>query len=88
MTFYFTSVSVCSKIVGRNWLDGSASTEQSDVLNINDCENGTINCSPVFNVHIRVPFLGGRGNFSQTPFDGYCFLFEYQESVSSVNVAF
>jgi len=28
MTFYFTAVSVCSKIVGRNWQDWAASTEQ------------------------------------------------------------
>ena len=43
-------------------------------------EIGTMNCSPAFNVHIRVPFVGGTGSFSQTPFEGYCFLFEYQES--------
>jgi len=51
-TFYFTAVSVCSNVVGRNRQDGATSTEQSDILNINDCEIGTMNCSPAFTVRI------------------------------------
>ena len=61
--FYFMAVSVCSNLVGRNWQDGGASTEQSDILNINDCEIGTMNCSSAFTADIRAPFVGGRGNF-------------------------
>jgi len=63
MTFHFTAVSVCSNVVGRNRQDGAASTEQSDILNINDYKIGTMNCSPVFTVRVRAPFVGGRGNF-------------------------
>jgi hypothetical protein len=63
MAFCFTAVSVCSNVMNQNRQDGAANTEQSDNLNINDREIGTMNCSAAFTVCIRAPCVGGRGKF-------------------------